>query len=692
MPRAARVARRSAGAAGLAALLVLGGASAAPAAFAPGAQPASAIGSELADDGSFAPLVSGDGRYVVFGTRSPLLLGRPANPEHRYSAGIVRKDLVTGDIALVAPPVRVRRDDATVVVAAGTGGSASGISRDGRYVLFGTTASLAPGDQSSITPDVYVRDMDAAVTDTVGGYELVSAQDGGVRAAEYVDTAVGSVPGLAGYALSADGRRAVFVSAGASNLPDRTAPSTPPRQVWIRDLDRHATVLVTRDRTDPSAVGTPVAPETGAGVPEAALSADGSAVVWAGTGVRQQALFLTGEPPTAGLPQLLWRDLGQPTAPARRVAGAADPDDPACDPASGFVDDGRRVGPCYGPFASGEGSDANGGTILGNLALAGISGNGRQVLFTSSAPRRPLDVAAHRNDTVYRAEMGVGVPRKHGVGVAWANPSITGRFATDAPRFAVDGRHATFASRDNRFDGLQPVGSFPTGDLLTFNHYLVDLERRTVERITAAHDGGDYVTAERATSGTAAALSEALDVAAFAAGDGNLFVGDANGVADVLVARPPRRADGGHEQRDLPLPPAAPTMPVDVVRPLPSRFPIDVGRVSVARRTGTATVRLRLPAAGTLVATADSSVRVARRTRTVRVGRTTRKVSRPGRVTVRVPLSAAARRALARTPHRLRVRLRLRFTPRGVAASTVTRRYTVTAPRTPTTKTRKAGR
>lgn len=677
------------------------GAVAAPPASAvwqPGVGVASAAGPLLGDDASRGPLLSGDGRYAVFTTSASILLGEPPDEAERYSAGIVRKDLQTGDVAVVAPPQRVLRSDGTTR-GTGTTSQPSGISRDGRYVLFGTSARLSAADGGSTTPDAYVRDM-AAPLSGGGSYELVSARDGTATGADYLDPAVGSVPGLAGYALSADGRRAVFVTSGVSDLPASPAPTTPVQQVWVRDLDARTTRLISRDRNDGSAAGTPApqpAPGNGSQPPTAAISADGTKVVWTAGDAERQTPTLPKEGPIGPKPSLLWRDLNAIQAPSRRVAGAADPADPSCVDPAAYTPSNTATGPCYGPFLTGEGIDRTDAGQTGgestSLRLQGLSGDGGRVLFVSSAYQRPKDDAAFRPGTAYLADMHAGVPRRTGVTVAWSSPASNTRRPIENGRLAVDGRHATFLSQDNRFDGLQSLGAFPTGNLLPFNVFSVDLDARSVELVTRAPDGADYATqTQSALVPSAAAPSADGSAVAFAVPDGNLFLGDANGVDDVLVARVavPQGPVGG----DV-VPPVQPAPVVDAAVPqaLPSRYFVTLGRVSVSRSTGTATLSVRLPVGGTLTAsargTATRTVKGRRRSTSVIVGSVRRTPKAEGTVVLKVKVGSKARAALRRTPYRLSVRLAVAFRPRGAAPTTATRSYTLRRSHvTPATKKR----
>jgi len=661
------------------------------AAFGPGAIPASALGPELADGASDAPVLSADGRYVVFSTTAPLLLG-PSPDGQRAIGGVVRRDLRTGAVDVVAPPQRIDLETGTGVPG-GTLAGAAGISADGRWVLFGTTAALDPvADAGGTTPDVYARDMRAPVDDPAA-YRLVSARDGSTVGAAYADPAQGSVPGIVGGSLSADGRRAVFVTTGASTLPAAAEPSTPARQVWIRDLVARTTILVSRRRDDRSAAGTPAAAPSGPDgtMPTAAVSADGGTVVWTAGDAELQTPTLPGEPPLGAEPTLLWRRLATPSAPARRVAGRVDLDDPACDRTASYVDDGDAEGPCYGPFAESEGRDMS-AAVGTSLRLLGLSGDGRRVLFASSGARRPVSARLTRPGTAFLADMADGLPRKRGVTVAWSAPQgVAGRYPIRGGALSAGGRYGLFASRDVRFDHLRHVGAFPTAVTATYHLYRVDLDQGSVELATVAADGTDYSTglADLPPSDVMS-LSAGGDVLATAVADGNLVVGDANGQQDVLVIRQRPSTVTPPSQRVLPspAPPAledAATLAASVA-PLRRRYLAVRGRIRVDRRTGTARATLALPVAGAvrieargrLVRRVRRGRRTVSRTSELRIARVQRRrARRAGSLRIAVPLTAAARRRLRAASRGVAVRLRLRYEPAGATPTTTSRGYTI---------------
>lgn len=642
----------------------------AEAGYGPGAEAASANGSLLGDGDSSATSISDDGRYVVFTTSALNLLGSPSDPGETYVAGIVRRDMITGAVELVTPPRRVRRDDGTVLDAGAAGSSISG---NGRYVLFQTSEPRAPGDTNADT-DVYVRDMSVPLTDA-SAYELVSAVDGGTTPPEYRDDvssnpAAGSIAGTRGFALSDDGRRAVFWTAVRSTLPAGAALA-PAAQVFVRLLDTRQTLLITRNLSD----GKPVVP-AGSPVPkpDPVLSGNGSAVAWLDTNIAAQVPLLAGEA-AASEPAMLWREVS-PDAATRRVAGRSDPDDPGCPPGSVFPGGGETdVGPCLGPFASSEAVEADGGLI----GASSISDDGRRVLFRSSAHARPFD-ATTAGSIVYLADMSLGLTRKQGVRRVLRGLASGG--AVEQVTLSGDGTRVAFTSPGSRFEGARAVGSFPSGVVPATNVYVADLEQGIVQRATIGVDGSDLGgTLDPDNPGqvsdplpTGLALSDDAGAIAFSSSDANLFLGDANGVADVQVVRGtpgvtvPRSAFTSSEpasespvsgERDRP------------VKALAGIHPV-IGYVVVDRH-GVARLDVRVPAAGRVTATASTP----RGRKRLRVSRVTRRTKSEATVHLRLAPTLTARKVVRRS-RGLRVRIDVRYAPVSGRATTRVRFYTLT--------------
>src|SRR5689334_18083407 len=132
------------------------------------------------------PVLSGDGRYSVF--TAPRVAGSA-------TLEAFRRDAVT------AKTVRVSSDAAGDPV----GGDAPVISRDGRYVMFRTAATLVPGDHNlDVTAglrgtDWYLKDMDT------GAFEVLTIDEHGSQ------LAFGGPDSLAGTGyISASGRYVAF--------------------------------------------------------------------------------------------------------------------------------------------------------------------------------------------------------------------------------------------------------------------------------------------------------------------------------------------------------------------------------------------------------------------------------------------------------------------------------------------------
>jgi hypothetical protein len=643
----------------LAFLIALSVPAAARAEYAVGADPVSATDTELGDRDSTSPAISRDGRYVVFDTASQALLGPPLDPEAAGTRGLVRKDLLTGAVEPVAPP--------------GALGPTS-VSANGRYVLFRTLLPLVAGDGNTRS-DVYLRDMTRSLSD-VDAYELVSSLDGPERAPVYPDADTGSRPGGQGFGLSADGRTAVFWTDGPSNLPAGAVTPAPRAQVLVRSLDRDETRLVTRDKDHAGLPGTPVPPAgefAATATPSPAISGDGTTVVWQDANPARQVPMLPGEPaPDAAF---LWRNVaGGPGVATRRVAGIADPDDPACTATAPYLESDTATGPCYGPFTSSEAEDSA-GNQPSNEALS-ISDDGRRVAFLSSARRRPFDTRFARRGA-YVVDMSSGLSRKRATREPVSLPkAISDVRPIDEAVLSGDGRHLVFNSRSNAFDGPRPIGTFQTGELTATNVFVLDLGSNTLERATRGVGGGDYLGAllDPEIGLTDDTLVQQLAVSrdgfaiAFRAADGNLFVGDANGVTDIQVVRRIPSSTGVTIEGSVP---PLPVAPEPRVASLPPVHPV-VGYVDLGRG-GVASLSVRLPAAGTLSAQARARASGRRLT----VGKAGRRVSRAATVKLRLRPSRAALRALHRGA-RLKVVLSIRYKPRSGAGTRVSRRYTLT--------------
>jgi hypothetical protein len=171
---------------------------------------------------SWTPVISSDGRYVLFAsTANNLVLKTNSEP-----------------IPVLALPrlnvfLRDRSNSSTILVSANTSGTGGGngdsipvgISANARYALFESSASdLVPGDTNAVT-DIFLRDLVAGAT------LLVSTNSHG-----------GTANGVSrGSIMTPAGRYVAFVSA-ATNLVAGDTNKIP--DVFVRDLQTGTTLLV----------------------------------------------------------------------------------------------------------------------------------------------------------------------------------------------------------------------------------------------------------------------------------------------------------------------------------------------------------------------------------------------------------------------------------------------------------------
>jgi hypothetical protein len=479
---------------------------------------------EQGDDATVFAAISGDGRYVAIQTfaRNFFLDDDPDPPGQYRAGGIFRFDLETRALAKVADGNLHDEDDGAFLR---RGASNPSISADGRHVAFATAEPLVPADANDDV-DVYVRDM-TVDAGAAGAYDLVSARDGGDVPATFGPSSSpfpGSDPGAdvsRGVAISADGRRVAFRTDAPSDLPASASADVPAGQVLVRDRTLDTTTLVTR--TDPG--GAPAGGAIGA-----AISADGTTVAWTGGNAPAQTRFLAGENQTSGFLYYLWRRVADgPGAPTRRITGVADPDDPACPPATTTVFDQISTGPCYGPLTDPEGQNSI------SSQLPALSGDGFTVAFLTGAGPRP-NAGTPTGLDLYVTDMAPGRTRKQAT-VELTRDTVGGDPATSPPlssvAMAADGRHLAVATVRTRFalPALQLVGA-PRAVPGPRELYVADLQAGTLDRVTRSAAGGD-IDAEVLNGPTISADGARV---AFASLAGNLFFGDGNQRTDAFVA------------------------------------------------------------------------------------------------------------------------------------------------------------
>jgi hypothetical protein len=490
---------------------------------------------EQGDDSTVFAAISGDGRYVAFQTLARnFFADDDPDPPGRYRAGgVFRFDLQTRALRKVADGDLFAEEGAVESNEfLRLGASNPSISADGRYVAFATAEPLIAADAND-NVDVYVRDMDVAIGDP-GAFDLVSARDGGDTPAGYGPPAFpfpGSEPGSdvsRGVAISADGSKVVFRTDAPSDLPASATADVPPGQIFLRDRFAETTTLITARRDQET--GTMTAEPAG-GALGAALSADGTTVAWTGGNAAEQTRILGGENPASTFLYYFWRRVGGgPGAQTRRITGLADPDDPGCPPGAVTDFDQTSTGPCFGPLTDQESNRAG---IVSQLPT--LSGDGHTVAFLTGSGPRPLAFTGPGLD-LYVTDMRPGQSRKAAT-VELTRDTVGGDVTTNPPidsiAMSAAGRYLALTTVRTKFalPALQLLGE-PRSVPGPRELYVVDLQERTLERVTRSYSGGDI------GSDVQNGITLSTDGArvAFTAFAGDLFFGDANQSTDAFVA------------------------------------------------------------------------------------------------------------------------------------------------------------
>jgi hypothetical protein len=190
-----------------------------------------------------APVVSPDGRFIAFESDAPDLT---SNPDPHSTWNVFLRDMVAGTTSLVS---------VNPSGAAGNGWSGNyHITPDGRYVVFESNASdLVPNDTNGYK-DVFVRDMVKGTT------TLVSVNSAGTGPGNNASDNANITP---------DGRYVVFESNASDLVPNDTNAAT---DVFVRDLVAGTTTLVSMNQagTGPG----------NAAAQDPAISADGRSVAF----------------------------------------------------------------------------------------------------------------------------------------------------------------------------------------------------------------------------------------------------------------------------------------------------------------------------------------------------------------------------------------------------------------------------
>jgi len=187
-------------------------------------QPAAGAGGD-----SYLPVVSSDGRYVLFASTAENLVALSSNAPVRTTVpaplNVYLRDRSNGTTVLISADLNG--------AGAGNGDSLPvGISTNGRYALFESRASnLVPGDTND-APDIFIRDLQNSTTLLVTASTNGTAADGGSYSA----------------VMTPDGRFVAFASA-ADNLV--AADTNGIVDVFVRDMASNSTVLVSAGSLPP---------------------------------------------------------------------------------------------------------------------------------------------------------------------------------------------------------------------------------------------------------------------------------------------------------------------------------------------------------------------------------------------------------------------------------------------------------
>lgn len=175
-------------------------------------------GSDIGD-GELSAMISGNGQYVVVGTRAAI-----APEDANGYRDVYRYDLESGETTLVSPA-------STEVTYWYYGAKPVGISDDGRYVAFITRRSIDAADQNGTGYDYYRKDMQTGAIDFV-------ALNGGTTSADANWPESGEVM------LSGDGQTLAFEIDAGLVPEDTNGGSDGEKDVYLYDFEAEEFTLV----------------------------------------------------------------------------------------------------------------------------------------------------------------------------------------------------------------------------------------------------------------------------------------------------------------------------------------------------------------------------------------------------------------------------------------------------------------
>lgn len=198
------------------------------------------------NNGSYAPAISADGRYVAFSSDATNLVAGDANG----ARDVFLHDTQTG--ATIRVSVNSAGGEAGFFVPGFIGGDFPALSADGRYVAFMSEANNLVAGDTNLQDDIFLHDTQTGVT------TRVSVDSAGRQARSFSETP----------ALSADGRYVAFVSF-ADNLV--SGDTNFAYDVFVHDTQAGTTTRLSTD---------PLGAEANAISASPALSGDGRYVAF----------------------------------------------------------------------------------------------------------------------------------------------------------------------------------------------------------------------------------------------------------------------------------------------------------------------------------------------------------------------------------------------------------------------------
>jgi hypothetical protein len=329
---------------------------------------------------SIAPIMSADGRYVLFASQSQNLTVS--------SQGVPIPDLYAGKINVY---LRDRTNGTTTLVSvnlAGTDGAngdsfPTAISTNGQFALFESTATNLVTNALSGTSQVFRRDLVTQRTILISGPESGAAPNGVARSP----------------VMTPDGRYAAFVSA-ATNLVTQDTNGIP--DVFVHDTQTGTMTLVSSNAVSNSAV------TTGSSSELPAISTDGRYVAFYTTATNLIAgVTNTGEIFLKDLVggTMAWASIGSHAA-VYAVSGSSNA--LSCNLA--LTDDGQYVAYEACALTNGASSSLLGGVVLQYSLATGLTDvvntNALGILSGNELNNRNLDMTPDGRFLAFVANVG----------------------------------------------------------------------------------------------------------------------------------------------------------------------------------------------------------------------------------------------------------------------------------------------